>query len=928
KTLPYLPEDLQAKYQTLPLEDFWTEYEAWAIPQEQKRQEFIDTIAAVFPDVAEGGQETINDWIVKLNTDVGQEDILARLTAKGRSPETENLLTAIGATPEQIDELFQYVEGLAYEPSAGEVATPKEPLVAEVTNVRTGEVIPQSELKARYPKGYEAELDQWVLTPETAKRLPSVISVFGQSLARVPKQLAAAILTAIQPMGASVVDRDWADRKILEATTDQAKFVAEVSEKYKSSGLPVDITDIASLPQNIAYSLTSMGAGLGVGVGVGILPIPGARVAAWVAGTAASGAVAYNMTHYQIVQQYLEAKNDEKIASGKGTLTQDEEDALKAEFESLARQYGLWEAVPEAISNLAFAKLLTAPLGRMVGKSIATRVIGKLAGMYGEELLTETITQKGQSAIEVEVGLRENKITWIEAFKEVAPQTFLLTTLMAGAGQVSISGLTRIRESLQNEIGDKKSLHDIIKNGLVTLVNDETGSIELPGGEQIPPKPEVAKPYNWRQAFNETNDPSRKADILRAVAEVTTVTPKELQDILERVTGLPDEANIRYAVERRQQAIPKAETGMPEAGVQAGAFGVSAKEVRPQGKGKITQISMDEQLKLEQMRKEAETPEDIQNVKAYEKQVQIEGLKDYLKSEPASALTNLAKKLGWYKGEVNNLTLKQYRDLTGKREILPNILTSDKKHVRWEYALDEIATEYGYPDGDALKEAIEQSRETELQIADIEKELIAMPLPEPPVKATTLSRGFYKYLVERDVTDLPVKDVDLWMELFGDALVSEDILKQRAATLELRKIEQAKRAANAEDILQEEYLKTGNLEEAAAKARDIALRGELPKVTSDILSIITEDVRAILFAKIRFHWTQVESEYSFYEENSAIEALTHALDTGDIPRKRGTGTPWFPKGGSQWDRLARVFGKESPVLKALDEGKKPIDDIV
>ena len=39
----------------------------------------------------------------------------------------------------------------------------------------------------------------------------------------------------------------------------------------------------------------------------------------------------------------------------------------------------------------------------------------------------------------------------------------------------------------------------------------------------------------------------------------------------------------------------------------------------------------------------------------------------------------------------------------------PNILT-DKKHVRWEYAL-EIATEYGYESGDALKEAIEEMGE-------------------------------------------------------------------------------------------------------------------------------------------------------------------------------------------------------------------------
>lgn len=47
------------------------------------------------------------------------------------------------------------------------------PVIAERTwmSVRTGEVITQTELKERYPKGYEAELDEWVLTGESAVQL-------------------------------------------------------------------------------------------------------------------------------------------------------------------------------------------------------------------------------------------------------------------------------------------------------------------------------------------------------------------------------------------------------------------------------------------------------------------------------------------------------------------------------------------------------------------------------------------------------------------------------------------------------------------------------------------------------------------------------------------------------------------------------------
>lgn len=321
------------------------------------------------------------------------------------------------------------------------------------------------------------------------------IRTFGEGLTKLPKATAVAILQSTQGYeGASVVDKDWADRYIEDATTDLNKFIQETEEKYRSkllvSGLPLKITDLAEFPQNLAFSLTSMGAGLGVGVPIGLIPLPGARVAAWTLGTAASGKVAYEMTTYQITQQYLEAKNEEKIAkTGKG-LTLEEEKQLKDEFGYLAAKYGLWEAIPEAVSNLAFVKILTAPLLKMgIGKTITGRILTKITGLYGEELLTETITQKGQSAIEIEAGLREGKISWMEAFKEIAPQTFLLTTIMAGSGSTIIQtkkGINKITDSLKNEIGTAHLLYDQLKIHIEETMAEirerpEAGFIRLPG---------------------------------------------------------------------------------------------------------------------------------------------------------------------------------------------------------------------------------------------------------------------------------------------------------------------------------------------------------------------------------------------------------------------------------------------------------------
>ncbi|GAI05915.1 unnamed protein product, partial [marine sediment metagenome] len=115
-----------------------------------------------------------------------------------------------------------------------------------------------------------------------------------------------------------------------------------------------------------------------------------------------------------------------------------------------------------------------------------------------------------------------------------------------------------------------------------------------------------------------------------------------------------------------------------------------------------------------------------------EMEAELAGLKEWLATEPATKLVSLIKKVGWYKGEVTNLTLKQYRNITGKQEIPPNILTKDKKHVRWEYSLDDIATEMGYESGDALKAEIERAGESLGRIKELEKEIAVTEVPKPP----------------------------------------------------------------------------------------------------------------------------------------------------------------------------------------------------
>ena len=84
-----------------------------------------------------------------------------------------------------------------------------------------------------------------------------------------------------------------------------------------------------------------------------------------------------------------------------------------------------------------------------------------------KELATSRLASRAfdlrQAGVEVRAGIREGKVPdwdsptdWINSFKEIAPQTFLLTTLMAGAGTGVVAtskAIKDIKKSLRKEIG-------------------------------------------------------------------------------------------------------------------------------------------------------------------------------------------------------------------------------------------------------------------------------------------------------------------------------------------------------------------------------------------------------------------------------------------------------------------------------------------
>jgi hypothetical protein len=297
--------------------------------------------------------------------------------------------------------------------------------------------------------------DDDIIWDEDKPQQMGTAGVIWEGIKAVPREIASSAITALQGQeGVDVVNPDWGDRFVAETERRGRERVERAGNQPALFGL-TNTRELAQLPQNIGFSAGSMGIGIPAGMASAAVsaPVlgPAAPAAGWAAGMAAGGTYAYRAASGQIMRAFLESQNDEKIRTTGQPLTAQEQDALKADFDSKATQYGLWEAVPEAIGSAGGLKILTAPLMKIGGKSLVKSVLERVAGLYGEELATETITQQGQHNLLADTPLSEGeKRSWgpsgiAQSFKEVAPQTIMLSSIMAPLG-IAAGGI-RGRES-------------------------------------------------------------------------------------------------------------------------------------------------------------------------------------------------------------------------------------------------------------------------------------------------------------------------------------------------------------------------------------------------------------------------------------------------------------------------------------------------
>ena len=389
------------------------------------------------------------------------------------------------------------------------------------------------------------------------------LKTFGEGLTHLPKQIGSSIIQALQGQdGASVVDKDWGDRFVDSARKDSDAFVRKTHSKYKNQTLfpGIKISDIAELPQNMSFSATGALAGLATGVGLAIAtgPEPTSKIAAISAGSAASGVAAYRMASYQVMQEYLNVKNEESIKNKGREINLQEERKLKEDFSALASEHGLWEAIPEAIGNAAGFGIVSKPFTKMGLGKIGAEVAKRIASLYGVEAITEATTQMGQHNINVEAKLTEakkrkfdNLEDWAESMKEVLPQVILLSTVMGGGGSLIRLGYDQMpaqkkKQAIRNMLEQAKNAEERPEKS-----NEEDAMDLITKGYT---EEEVAEKLSMEEQLEQIEE-TGAGEVLVAKEEAPTaeedVLYPERQELLEK--GLTtDEVNEVFELDKKE----------------------------------------------------------------------------------------------------------------------------------------------------------------------------------------------------------------------------------------------------------------------------------------------------------------------------------------------------------------------------------------
>lgn len=315
----------------------------------------------------------------------------------------------------------------------------------------------------------------------------------------------------------------YGERNILDewiAESEKRQKERDMQPGGDESFLGISRKNIRNFPSNAAFSGVSMLSGLGAGITSGVATANPA--VGWAAGGAASGISAYRMDVNQFLRTVRSAMDEEAMVHLGRPITDEEWKQKEPELMDAAKRHGLYEAIPEAVGNVAGLKIITKPLMGVLGKNVATRVLAKLGGLYGVEMTTEATTQMGQHNVERDVGLTtepEREWTsgkdWMESLKEIAPDTFLLTTVFGLGGMAANKGY----QAIKGEKPATQFYKDAVKEGKLNLIPDSEYSRVLEHAEELAAEHQDDKDMQdaveamRQESERRKQDPERKEDV-------------------------------------------------------------------------------------------------------------------------------------------------------------------------------------------------------------------------------------------------------------------------------------------------------------------------------------------------------------------------------------------------------------------------------
>ncbi len=569
-------------------------------------------------------------------------------------------------------------------------------------------------------------------------------------------------------------------------------------------------------------------------------------------------------------------------------------------------------------------------------------VLDNLSAIAGKTAIGTSLFALGGATASINPDVRADidaRITEAKRQAGIAPERGAI----GGEGpsaQSELDSLNKMRQDLIKEIPTLEGEARAKLEKELETVNFRIGQLQ-----KVTPETEVTPIQGKITQLNTELDTIKNLRKITVEDKTLTVESQKLRKELYDASEKRINEDLSYW--QGQLAIPKAEAGQPEAGLQKGMFG-EEKEVRPQGKGKIVQISMEDQLKLDQARKAAEVAPAETKV-AYEAQAKIEGIKVSQESDPIAQLRFQTGQRSVGEGEKRKVvprmvSIDQLIDVKENefafddsftpaqaKAIKPDMVFSEANklpngRIRADAVLDDLAQKYTGGDINAFIDRVNQIRRDKLQVAELKDEIKNQmtekpleTLPEPtPTEIAEVKQGWTD-LGKR--TQMTRKQVDALVGFFGDYINDPNTANAWQLTRELRRETLGQRVEELKARTQELIVAKGmNVEEASKQAIKDTLSGELPSLKTDYLEGITSELRDALFLKGYYELKDNPLEYT-----SFVTALTNALAGRPIPSVPGI------KGGSALTRLQRVFGGLPKVLKAIEkmaEEKQPLDKVL